>query len=426
MGERRRADVGAGPVHEVDDARRQAGLLEQLHRVVGGERGRRGGLPDDGAPHQRRRARQVGADGREVERADREHETLERAVLEAVPDAGRGHGLLFVDARQVARVEPEEVDRLAGGVDLGLVRRLRLTEHRRRVEGVAPGPCQELGRAKQDRYPLFPGGTAPVLPGVGRRGDRLLDLGRAALVDVGEHVLLVVGHGRRAAAGRSAPPRPRSRTESRSAPACICCRRCCRLCAFGRPRRVTRGSARWPVEAGGRSRGALMARWYSRREGGSQGLPLLGARVGGRRGMARRRARRLARGATRGTGAGTGGLHPLAERSRRLLRGRAGDLRGRRDRARGVLGLPSRARSRSPPCAPRAGGLVRRAGCARRAARRTRARPGSFCARNRIAIVVPCHRVVAAEGLGSYGELGVDYKRRLLELEGWSERDVAV
>jgi methylated-DNA-[protein]-cysteine S-methyltransferase len=43
---------------------------------------------------------------------------------------------------------------------------------------------------------------------------------------------------------------------------------------------------------------------------------------------------------------------------------------------------------------------------------------GSFCARNRFALVVPCHRVVAASGLGSYGSLGVDYKRRLLELEG--------
>ncbi len=50
---------------------------------------------------------------------------------------------------------------------------------------------------------------------------------------------------------------------------------------------------------------------------------------------------------------------------------------------------------------------------------------GSFCARNRIAVVIPCHRVVAATGLGSYGELGVDYKRRLLELEGWSA-DAAV
>jgi methylated-DNA-[protein]-cysteine S-methyltransferase len=43
---------------------------------------------------------------------------------------------------------------------------------------------------------------------------------------------------------------------------------------------------------------------------------------------------------------------------------------------------------------------------------------GSFCAGNRFALVVPCHRVVAAGGIGSYGSLGVDYKRRLLELEG--------
>ncbi len=43
---------------------------------------------------------------------------------------------------------------------------------------------------------------------------------------------------------------------------------------------------------------------------------------------------------------------------------------------------------------------------------------GTFCAQNRFAIVVPCHRVVAAGGLGSYGSLGADYKRRLLALEG--------
>jgi methylated-DNA-[protein]-cysteine S-methyltransferase len=43
---------------------------------------------------------------------------------------------------------------------------------------------------------------------------------------------------------------------------------------------------------------------------------------------------------------------------------------------------------------------------------------GTFCARNRFAIVVPCHRVVGADGLGSYGSLGLGYKRRLLELEG--------
>jgi methylated-DNA-[protein]-cysteine S-methyltransferase len=43
---------------------------------------------------------------------------------------------------------------------------------------------------------------------------------------------------------------------------------------------------------------------------------------------------------------------------------------------------------------------------------------GTFCARNRFAVLVPCHRVVSAGGIGSFGELGVAYKRRLLELDG--------
>jgi methylated-DNA-[protein]-cysteine S-methyltransferase len=43
---------------------------------------------------------------------------------------------------------------------------------------------------------------------------------------------------------------------------------------------------------------------------------------------------------------------------------------------------------------------------------------GTFCARNRFALVVPCHRVVAADGLGGYGSSGVGTKLRLLRLEG--------
>ena len=43
---------------------------------------------------------------------------------------------------------------------------------------------------------------------------------------------------------------------------------------------------------------------------------------------------------------------------------------------------------------------------------------GTFCAHNRFSIVVPCHRVVSADGLGSYGSLGLEYKKRLLALEG--------
>jgi methylated-DNA-[protein]-cysteine S-methyltransferase len=43
---------------------------------------------------------------------------------------------------------------------------------------------------------------------------------------------------------------------------------------------------------------------------------------------------------------------------------------------------------------------------------------GTFCAQNRYFLLLPCHRVVAAGGIGPYGSLGVSYKRRLLRLEG--------
>jgi methylated-DNA-[protein]-cysteine S-methyltransferase len=43
---------------------------------------------------------------------------------------------------------------------------------------------------------------------------------------------------------------------------------------------------------------------------------------------------------------------------------------------------------------------------------------GTFCAHNRVPLVIPCHRVVSAGGIGGYGSLGAAFKRRLLALEG--------
>jgi methylated-DNA-[protein]-cysteine S-methyltransferase len=43
---------------------------------------------------------------------------------------------------------------------------------------------------------------------------------------------------------------------------------------------------------------------------------------------------------------------------------------------------------------------------------------GAVCSQNRFAFIVPCHRVVAATGIGGYGTTGVEIKRRLLALEG--------
>ncbi|WP_232702922.1 methylated-DNA--[protein]-cysteine S-methyltransferase [Halobacterium wangiae] len=44
---------------------------------------------------------------------------------------------------------------------------------------------------------------------------------------------------------------------------------------------------------------------------------------------------------------------------------------------------------------------------------------GNACGENPVPVVVPCHRVVAADGLGGYSALGgLDAKRALLEREG--------
>lgn len=47
---------------------------------------------------------------------------------------------------------------------------------------------------------------------------------------------------------------------------------------------------------------------------------------------------------------------------------------------------------------------------------------GQAMKRNSIPIIVPCHRVVASNGLGGYSS-GVDIKKELLKLEGAIERE---
>ena len=191
------ADLRPRAVDEVDDAVGEARRLPEPHQVVGREHRRRGRLPEDDVAHQRRRGGQVAGDRREVERRDGEDEPLERPVLDAVPDAGPRERLLGVDARHELDVEAEEVDQLAGGVDLRLVGGLRLPEHRRGVEGVAPGAGEQLGGAQEDGGALLPRPARPVLPGRGGSLDRGGDLLGTALLDVGEHVLARVRHQRR-------------------------------------------------------------------------------------------------------------------------------------------------------------------------------------------------------------------------------------
>lgn len=46
---------------------------------------------------------------------------------------------------------------------------------------------------------------------------------------------------------------------------------------------------------------------------------------------------------------------------------------------------------------------------------------GTACATNQIPIFVPCHRIVASQGLGGYA-FGLPVKERLLQHEGWLAR----
>ena len=68
-------------------------------------------------------------------------------------------------------------------------------------------------------------------------------------------------------------------------------------------------------------------------------------------------------------------------------------------------------------CVTSYGALARRLG--ERSGRQTSARAvGGAVGRNRLCVIVPCHRVVGADGTLTGFAGGLDVKRRLLELEG--------
>ena len=133
--------------------------------MVVAERGRRRRFPHDRVAHQRRRGRQVTADGREVEWRDRVDEPLERTVIHPVPHPGRGVRLLPVDLLGVVHVEAEEIDQLAGAVDLRLIRRLALAQHRGGIDDGAMRRRQQLGRLEEHRRPVLESPVRPVALG---------------------------------------------------------------------------------------------------------------------------------------------------------------------------------------------------------------------------------------------------------------------
>jgi hypothetical protein len=124
------------------------------------------------------------------------------AVLDVVPVSGHALGLLLVDEALIVGIEAEEVDQLAGRVDLSLEDGLRLVEHGGGVERVAPRSGQQLGGLQEHRGAVLPRHFRPLAPRGGGGLDGHVDLFLAGLVIGGQDMLMIVGaHGLGGVAG---------------------------------------------------------------------------------------------------------------------------------------------------------------------------------------------------------------------------------
>lgn len=113
--------------------------------------------------------------------------------------------------------------------------------------------------------------------------------------------------------------------------------------------------------------------------------------------------------------------HPLAAETLRQLDAWSDDPRHRFDLPLAPAATPFRRRFRGALCAVPLGEVVTYGELARQLVTSPRA-VGNACGANPLAIVVPCHRVVAANGIGGYGRnpeggSAVEFKRWLLARE---------
>ena len=108
-------------------------------------------------------------------------------MVETVPDTRRRIWLLGVDALGVVHVEAEEIDQLAGAVNLGLVCGLALAQHGCRVQELPMGAGQHLSGPEEDGGAVFEPPVAPVLLGLYRGLDRALDGAPIGLMGLGQH-----------------------------------------------------------------------------------------------------------------------------------------------------------------------------------------------------------------------------------------------
>ena len=124
-------------------------------------------------------------------------------MFEPIPHAGRTLRLLAQQLFVERNIEAEEIDQLAGAVDLGLMAGLALAEHRRRVDDIAIRALQQLGGFQEHRRARFPRKIRPILLRAERGANRHLHFRFAALMEIGEHMRVAMRHHRLAELARA-------------------------------------------------------------------------------------------------------------------------------------------------------------------------------------------------------------------------------
>ena len=122
---------------EIDHTIGQTGLLEDFHKEVVAMKSCSGRLPDSSIPHHGRCQIQVGSNTGEIERSNGQNETFERTVLHPIENAFLTNGLIGIDLARIVGSETQEIDQLAGSIDLCLHRILALSEHYRSCQLIA-------------------------------------------------------------------------------------------------------------------------------------------------------------------------------------------------------------------------------------------------------------------------------------------------
>ncbi len=186
MRHQRVADRAAGTRNEVDDARREAGLVQQIDELSGDDRRIARRLEYDCIARDERRSRHAGHD-REGKVPRRDHDAdAERNVGEPILFArNRRQRRRVRVAQRFARVELQKVDRLSR-VRIGFDPTLADFEDEQRVEVIAPLP-NELGRFEEVLRPLFHGDALPRFEGAEGGTDRIVRLLERGRADASDH-----------------------------------------------------------------------------------------------------------------------------------------------------------------------------------------------------------------------------------------------